>query len=371
MFKSVGIQNFQSHTETLIEFCDGLNVIAGSSDSGKSAILRAMAWVIKNRPSGDAIKNWNSGKNDSVIVEISLKDPITGKEDSVSKERSSKTTSYSLSTLTEPLSVVGRDVPIEVSNLINFSDLNFKSQHDPYLLAMTPGAIAKMINDLVGLSIIDVSLKNLNSQSTSLKRTCDNLIADANQKEEEIKSLSYLEQLGIDISGIEELEPDLGKVSDQIFGLNKRVKDISDIQEQINNNNYVLEASAPAKEILDLMESLDRKELKISRFIADIASIEKISVTLEEDRAWLQAKQPSQEILDLIFEWKAVEQKKTKISIAFNNYLVIKKQASESSCEVQNREVAYKTFLEQAKVCPTCLRTLDKKAIEFMIGKAK
>ncbi|HAA42512.1 MAG TPA: chromosome segregation protein SMC, partial [Ruminiclostridium sp.] len=46
------IENFQSHKNTKITFKDGLNVIIGASDHGKSAIIRAIKWVLYNEPRG-------------------------------------------------------------------------------------------------------------------------------------------------------------------------------------------------------------------------------------------------------------------------------------------------------------------------------
>ena len=51
-FKGLIVENFQSHERTEITFSEGLNVFVGPSDSGKSAILRALRWVLYNQPRG-------------------------------------------------------------------------------------------------------------------------------------------------------------------------------------------------------------------------------------------------------------------------------------------------------------------------------
>ncbi len=60
MIKSAKLINFQSHIDSLLEFHSGVNSITGQSDSGKSSILRAINWVIHNKPSGDAFIIQNS-----------------------------------------------------------------------------------------------------------------------------------------------------------------------------------------------------------------------------------------------------------------------------------------------------------------------
>ena len=51
--KRVTLENFQSHKHSVIDFDEQLNVIVGPSDSGKSAIIRGIKWVLYNEPTGD------------------------------------------------------------------------------------------------------------------------------------------------------------------------------------------------------------------------------------------------------------------------------------------------------------------------------
>ena len=70
MIKSIDIENFQSHKKTRIDFDPGVNVIIGRSDSGKTSILRALNWVINNKPSGEAfIRHGNKEARASIILD--------------------------------------------------------------------------------------------------------------------------------------------------------------------------------------------------------------------------------------------------------------------------------------------------------------
>ena len=57
MIQSLQINNFQSHKYSVMELHKGVNVIIGPSDSGKTTILRALRWLVWNRPSGDAFRS--------------------------------------------------------------------------------------------------------------------------------------------------------------------------------------------------------------------------------------------------------------------------------------------------------------------------
>jgi exonuclease SbcC len=52
--KKVTLKNFQSYSDHTVEFTSGLNVLEGTSDSGKSAILRAISFVLHNSPRKDS-----------------------------------------------------------------------------------------------------------------------------------------------------------------------------------------------------------------------------------------------------------------------------------------------------------------------------
>ena len=73
MFKSLCIENFQSHKKTVLNFDAGVKVIIGRSDSGKSAIIRAIRWLVENKPNGNSFINYDESK---ASVEIDIGDTI-------------------------------------------------------------------------------------------------------------------------------------------------------------------------------------------------------------------------------------------------------------------------------------------------------
>ena len=69
MIKSLQIQNFQSHKNTLMELNPGVTAIVGPSDCGKSAVFRALNWLINNRPGGNEFHSW-AGGDPSVSINL-------------------------------------------------------------------------------------------------------------------------------------------------------------------------------------------------------------------------------------------------------------------------------------------------------------
>jgi exonuclease SbcC len=155
MIRELIIANFQSHEDTKLKFCPGVNVIVGPSDSGKSAIIRALRWVLFNKGGTGAFSHW-SPKSMSVSVVL---DDLS----SVSRNRAPKGNTYCLChtpkdgfPTMDDLSAVGNAVPPAVEEMLNVSDLNMQRQGDPYfLLNDGPADVARTLNEIAGLTDID------------------------------------------------------------------------------------------------------------------------------------------------------------------------------------------------------------------------
>ena len=74
MIKRIKIENIQSHKETELELSSGINAIVGSSNNGKSAILRAFYWLVYNRPLGvdNLLSHWAFDKKGNQILPMKV-----------------------------------------------------------------------------------------------------------------------------------------------------------------------------------------------------------------------------------------------------------------------------------------------------------
>jgi exonuclease SbcC len=151
VISSIRIQNYQSHEDSKIELVPGVNIFTGSSDSGKSAIVRALRWVILNLPRGDRFRSKWGGD-----TEVTVRFDNGEDQDLVelSRIRSSKVNGYQFETMTWKALTSG--VPDEVSKLLRMSEVNFQCQHDTaFMLAQSAPDLARFLNNIVGLELID------------------------------------------------------------------------------------------------------------------------------------------------------------------------------------------------------------------------
>lgn len=196
MIRNLQIKNFQSHKDTELDFDPGVNVVIGSSDSGKSSIIRSLNWLVFNRPSGDSFRRYGS---DSTQVWLN---------GSIARIKSDKTNSYKLDD--DDFKAFGQGIPEEVQQALNLSEINFQFQHDPpFLLSKSPGEIAKYLNQIVNLEKIDSSLLNANRRIKSINTDIDYKKAEIKKLEEEVDEYDWITDAEPLLDELENIEKDI------------------------------------------------------------------------------------------------------------------------------------------------------------------
>ena len=161
MLNQLHIQNFQSHEDSIIEFGPGVNTLVGTSNAGKSAILRSLYLTLKSRPSGGGYVRKGT---DECLVQTTWNRNNTLFE--VGRGRNNKTEkNYYTLTGYDDFTSPGQTVPQPVLEAINLSDINIQTQFAPYFLVFdSPGAIAKYIKSVTGLEKVDEIAAKISSR---------------------------------------------------------------------------------------------------------------------------------------------------------------------------------------------------------------
>lgn len=205
MIDSLKIKNIQSHKDSELKFSDGVNAIVGTSNNGKSAILRGLIWAITNRPLGVDIlcSDWALDKKGNQIspmeVEVEKNGHILVRYKSKSKNQ------YLLDG--EELNAIGTDVPYEVKKFFSLSDTNIQKQQDkPFLVSESSGDVAKYFNSMMDLDVIDSILKKTEVKKREIrsnKINCENTLKTLT---DEFDNLSWVDNAENYLEKIEKLE---------------------------------------------------------------------------------------------------------------------------------------------------------------------
>ena len=112
MIKSIELKNIQSHENTRLVFDKGINVIVGSSNNGKSAILRGLYWVRYNRPLGIDTLASHWALNDKGDLKSEMAVTVENDFGAVTRKRTKNDNQYIVNG--KVLDVVKSDVPADV-----------------------------------------------------------------------------------------------------------------------------------------------------------------------------------------------------------------------------------------------------------------
>lgn len=216
MVNILKIQNYQSHKDSILEFSNGVNVIVGNSDSGKSSIIRSLNWLINNRPLGDSFRSkWGGETIVSAMINSNKIERIKTDKDNLYKLNNKEYKAFA------------QDTPEEIKSVINFSDINLQQQLDVvFLLQKSSGEVAKYINSIIDLDIIDKSLSNIEKikRKHAKDLETERLLLENNQTE--LKKYNNLEALEVKIKKAELTEIGLQNKKDKYEVINSIINKI-------------------------------------------------------------------------------------------------------------------------------------------------
>lgn len=212
MIQSLKIENFQSHKSTQLDFCEGINVVTGNSNCGKTAILRALNWVITNKPTGLSYKSSFSDKKEDCKVSIVVNGHV------ITKTKNTSTNKYEIdNTLFD---VVGGNVPTEVSTILNMDDINSSSQFDKhFLITDSAGEVGRTINKIVNLDIIDELISSLNSKVLSTNKEIEFRKSDITELENSLCKFKNIDEIELLVTSIVKFNSDVKEDETIIYSL--------------------------------------------------------------------------------------------------------------------------------------------------------
>lgn len=282
MIKQVTIKNFQSHKASTFEFCPTTNAIIGSSNNGKTVVLRAISWVVTNRPSADSlISHWAKDEKGNQTEDMSV--TIETDEHIVTRLKTKKTNTYIIDGKT--LEAVGRDVPKEVSDALNMNEVNIQKQMDaPFLLSDSPGEVARFFNKLIKLDKIDIYLSSIESKKRKTRDSLQLATENKDKTEKELQQYTWTdkaENLIVKLKELAALSEELYKntqlLKQQINDKRNLDSTIQQVTETVDNGITIirkLEATTEQKESLykettalsELLETYIKNKQTISDF---------------------------------------------------------------------------------------------------------
>ena len=348
MLKWIKIFNFQSHKKTKMVFSKGLNAITGSTHKGKSAIFRAIRWLVRNRPKGDGFRTFDTKK--TMVEGKFLNTPI------ITRIKGKKNI-YKVENINDSFKAVKLNVPQEIKQILNMDDVNFQSQGDPYfMLKLSPGKRAEYLNKYVGLEIIDDSESIIKSDIKKLNTELNYIKKEKKEKISERKKYKNLKKYEQQIDIINERLQVKHGLNKQINELKNTIDEIQKLQEKIDNIDNWIKIEIKRENVIELLSDLKKTDKKINT-IRNIK--EKIDSEIErQDHSIkiLKVEKRYKKINNQLFKLKEVE----KFRLSLEKTLIRMEKAKNKKFEAMTKLIAFNTRINKIKVCPTCKQKVEK-----------
>jgi DNA repair protein SbcC/Rad50 len=300
MIEKLTIENFRSYQKVEFDFAKGINCIIGLPDSGKTNIIRALKWVLTNRPLGKRMLS--NFTDDPTLVSVGL---MEGNVITLSKDK--KSVYYKLNK-TE-LKAIGSDVPDIITDTANIGELNFQKQLDkPFLICESPGEVAKIFNKITRLEKPDRAISTLTTDINSENKMLKQLKIDELDIKSEIESLGNVKEIDADFKVVE--------------GINKMLVDIAIRKSELNILINKIEKSEKVKNDIGLVFTKMKKDLD------ELLECEKKHKKIEDECEELSDR------VDVIIQMEHDVKEKKEVLI--------------------NKAKQFRNFLNTIKVCPFC-----------------
>lgn len=362
MLKYLKLVNIQSHQDTTLYFAPGVNVITGVSQHGKSAIVKGLEALVKNRgPSGK-----NKAGHPKIIYRkakplIGLVEAETSEGNVVSLTKSKSGSVYTVNG--NEYKGFGMSVPDDVENALNFGELNIQKQLElPFLLTkVSPGQIAKKINDITRLGDADIWQSNLTTEINTINVQLVNqerLYTSAIDKIKKYKKAGS-EELTKKLKRINLVTEEIDILASEI----EQIIDLVDSYEQAEEGcNNIGTALIELVQIERWLEEVEREEAAQQELYDYFELVNAVEVLGKVDEvAILSGRIDSNVVeadglrgeLDDIVQYRALQARVEEIAILFEHSLK-----------------DYAKALKETKVCPFCGGKIGpaaiKKSVEAM-----
>jgi hypothetical protein len=170
----------------------------------------------------------------------------------------------------EEISASGRDVPVEVTNILGLQDINVQSQHDDvYLLSATAGEVSRTLNKVADLEKIDVALRSADMYVRKQKKELDTVLKAIEKDTERLQRYEGLDEVGEDLEAL--------------GGLNKKIQEKSRYCDELVSLLDRYDAAIEAKEntpdlsvLLPKIEKVEGYKRKATELKREKTSVERL-----------------------------------------------------------------------------------------------
>lgn len=240
----VRVKNFQTHVDSFFSLDQGMNLIVGTSDSGKTALAKAINFVIYNTSDSEYVRYFSKFLEVEIVFEDgAIIKRIKGKDInqvSFKYPEDFDFTSFSAFGTTYPeevLEFLGNPILSKVLGALSYSDQKNKL----FLIDLPASVQPKIISAVIG--------------TEDIQKGADILASDVRDYNDKIKACE------LDIQNLTE------KLKNNYVNLDEKIKSLNLIQERINKISTIQLDIVKIENILETFISIKKRAKKANNKI--------------------------------------------------------------------------------------------------------
>ena len=342
---SVKIENFANHKDTFVIFDKGVNVVTGTSDSGKTSLIRAIMFVLDNSYSGSFVNNTPGVKHAKVTIEFKDGRIISRiKGDKINRVEfknpdEQEYTVYSNFNTKYPEAVkkfLG-NLPTDEDNKALYYAHQSKKL---FLIDQNEGTIPKTLSNLLNIDDLEEASRSLASDIRVLEQDFKNKSKAHEALESEIENkYKFLDENKAIRDTLKELIEHIESLTSDIDTLEDYLNDFEKFK--VRNKNYKTEIADCEKIINELSEtanaldSLEIQHKELSSYIKFFNSYNFKSKKIEKEisKAEMVCNEDSLEQLKNI---EALKSDVDNLNNYRNKFSVFESSVNKKKTEIQN-----------------------------------
>ncbi len=223
---------------------------------------------------------------------------------------------------------------------------NIQTQLEPHFwLTLSPGQLAKELNRVVDLDVIDKSLKHIADQVREKrveKRVCEERHAQAKK---EVKELAWFKEFKRDAEALLALESRYGVLSDKINSAAVLIADANSARLRADSLQIAILEGSRAVQIGRNAIELAKRRAKLRKTVKKVIRLQKLTKDVPDIRELQRARERAD----------AMSKKRGDLEEAIDRLQVRRKIEAATEKELDELNTQLKSM---KKVCPTCNRPL-------------
>lgn len=344
------LENFQSHILTELPVSGGLNVFVGTSGAGKSAIMRAFAWVYENEGKnprrfihrGKTFAKVSLYLSNGIVVSRVIEKKASGKNGyEIFNPATGEVEEYNTKSLPLVQDVLGfTKLDIDMDKAV---PLNFQRQGEGWFFigdGFTPSTRAKVIGAVYQTHFVDAVLKDLEAETKRLNIVKKEKETSLTETTEKMSQYAHIPSLKKNIQLLEHKIAQYDTIKEKRKHLKGKYDTLCHIESQVKMT----------EDVVSRLSGIDEAQVKLSTLQARLLE----RTTLQEKMKRLaEMKSEASAVLSQLKKLGKVEEAREKM----NQLVTLLEQRN----KVQSDVTAYKTRQLELETLQNEMKFLQKR----------